>query len=134
MTTGTAKSLGSETLTNGIRIQVEPAFMDAHSDIERGRFIFSYKVRMSNEGSARARLVSRSWKIVDADGNHNDVDGPGVVGHHPDLAVGETYEYSSFCPLATAWGTMEGHLVFESEDGATFQAQVARFYLAAPTT
>jgi len=130
----TAKSLGSEAVTNGIRIQVEPSFMDAHSDIERARFIFSYKVRMTNDGSVRARLVSRSWKIVDAAGNHHGVDGPGVVGQHPDLAAGETYEYSSFCPLATAWGTMEGHFVFEREDGSTFQAQVARFYLAAPTT
>jgi len=129
-----AKSLGSEAVTNEMRIQVEPSFMDAHSDSERGRFIFSYKVRMTNDGSVRVRLVSRSWKIVDADGNHNDVDGPGVVGQHPDLAPGETYEYSSFCPLATEWGTMEGHFVFEHEDGSTFQAQVARFYLAAPTS
>jgi ApaG protein len=89
---------------------------------------------MANEGTERVRLVSRAWKIVDADGTNNEVNGPGVVGQHPDLAVGETFEYSSFCPLPTAWGTMEGHFLFEREDKSTFEAQVARFYFAAPTT
>ncbi|MDA0214446.1 MAG: Co2+/Mg2+ efflux protein ApaG [Planctomycetota bacterium] len=128
------KPLGSEAVTNGIRIQVVPSFIDAHSDVERGRFIFSYKVQMTNEGADRVRLVSRTWKIVDADGSHNEVNGPGVVGQHPDLAAGETFEYSSFCPLPTPWGTMEGHFLFEREDKSTFEAQVARFYFAAPMT
>ncbi len=128
------KPLGSEAVTNGIRIQVVPSFIDAHSDVERGRFIFSYKIQMTNEGAERVRLVSRTWKIVDADGSHNEVNGPGVVGQHPDLAAGETFEYSSFCPLPTPWGTMEGHLLFEREDKSTFEAQVARFYFAAPMT
>ena len=90
------KTLGSEATTHGLRIQVVPSFMDSHSDIERGRFIFSYKILMTNEGTERVRLVSRAWKIVDADGTNNEVNGPGVVGQHPDLAVGETFEYSSF--------------------------------------
>jgi ApaG protein len=128
------KPLGSEATTHGLRIQVVPSFMDSHSDIERGRFIFSYKILMTNEGTERVRLISRAWKIVDADGTNNEVNGPGVVGQHPDLAAGETFEYSSFCPLPTAWGTMEGHFLFEREDKSTFEAQVARFYFAAPTT
>jgi len=128
------KPLGSEATTHGLRIQVVPSFMDSHSDIERGKFIFSYKIFMTNEGTERVRLVSRAWKIVDADGTNNEVNGPGVVGQHPDLAVGETFEYSSFCPLPTAWGTMEGHFLFEREDKSTFEAQVARFYFAAPMT
>jgi len=127
------KPLSSEAVSNGIRVQVVPSFMDSHSDAERGRFIFSYKIRISNEGTDRVRLVSRTWQIVDADGTRNEVSGPGVVGQHPELSPGETFEYSSFCPLPTAWGTMEGHYVFEREDKSTFEAQVARFYFAAPT-
>lgn len=127
------KPLSSEAVTNGIRIQVVPSFMDNHSDVERGRFIFSYKVRLTNEGTERVRLRSRSWQIVDADGTRNEVNGPGVVGQHPDLSPGETFEYSSFCPLPTEWGTMEGYYVFEREDNSTFEARVARFYFTTPT-
>ncbi|MSR44200.1 MAG: Co2+/Mg2+ efflux protein ApaG [Phycisphaerales bacterium] len=133
MTQTATKSLSSEALTEGIRIHVEPSFVRSHSDIERGRFIFVYTVRMTNEGSEPARLTNRSWQIADADGTRHDVDGPGVVGQHPDLAPGESFEYSSFCPLTTAWGTMEGHYVFERPDKSTFQARVARFYFAVPT-
>lgn len=133
MTATATKSLGSEALTEGIRIQVTPSFIETHSDIERGRYIFAYKVVMTNEGSERAQLTNRSWNIVDASGTAHDVDGPGVVGQHPDLAPGESFEYSSYCPLPTPWGTMEGHYVFERPDKSTFQARVARFYFAVQT-
>ena len=133
MTVAATKPLGSETLTEGIRVVVVPSFVESHSDIERGRFIFAYKVTMTNEGTQLARLTSRSWQIVDADGTRHDVEGPGVVGQHPELAAGATFEYSSFCPLPTAWGTMEGHFTFERSDDSTFAARVSRFYFAAPT-
>ncbi len=125
-----AKSLSSETTTNGIRVRAEPDFVDSHSDAEKGRFVFSYKVQMTNEGSDPIRLNSRRWHIVDADGTRNEVIGPGVVGKFPNLAPGETFEYSSYCILPTPWGTMEGHFIFDREDGSTVEAQVARFYLA----
>jgi len=124
------RQLGSEALTDGIRVHVEPTFLDSHSDIDRGNFTFAYKIRLTNEGAMAARLVSR--RIVDADGHESVVEGPGVVGQHPNLGPGENFEYSSFCPLKTAWGTMEGHFTFERADGETFRATVARFYLACP--
>ena len=130
MSVAAPRKFGSEAVTEGIRVNAEPSFVPAHSDAERGRYIFAYKVRMTNEGNASATLRSRRWFIVDADGQQSRVVGPGVVGQHPILAPGESFEYASFCPLATPWGTMEGHFVFEREDGSTFEAQVARFYLA----
>ncbi|MSR69472.1 MAG: Co2+/Mg2+ efflux protein ApaG [Phycisphaerales bacterium] len=133
MTLTANKTLGSEALTEGMHVIVVPSFVETHSDIERGRFIFAYHVRMTNEGTQSAQLTSRSWQIVDADGARHDVDGPGVVGQHPNLAPGESFEYSSYCPLPTAWGTMEGHFVFVRPDERTFNARVARFYFAAPT-
>ncbi|MSR29415.1 MAG: Co2+/Mg2+ efflux protein ApaG [Phycisphaerales bacterium] len=132
MTTSAVKSLGSETLTQGIRIRVDPSFIESRSDARRGRFTFAYKIHMTNEGECSARLRSREWHVVDADGVQHDVNGPGVVGQHPSLAPGESFEYSSFCPLPTAWGTMEGHFVFERDDASSFDAQVSRFYFAAP--
>jgi len=132
MTTTQKRPLGSEAVTEGIRVQVEPVFLDSHSDVERGNFTFAYKIHITNEGAMAARLVGRHWRIVDADGQESVVEGPGVVGQHPHLEPGQTFEYSSFCPLKTAWGTMEGHFTFERSDGEPFRATVARFYLACP--
>jgi ApaG protein len=55
-----------------------------------------------------------------------------VVGHNPVLGSGEKFEYSSFAPLQTQWGTMEGAYVMQREDGTTFEVSVQRFYLVGP--
>lgn len=67
--------------------------------------------------------------IVDGDGERRDVEGPGVVGQFPTLAPGEAFEYSSFCPLQTPWGTMEGTYEMETLDGTIVHVAVGRFYL-----
>jgi ApaG protein len=53
------------------------------------------------------------------------------VGKQPVLAPGETFEYTSYCPLRTEWGTMEGHFRFtvEGGEGEHFEAKVGRFYM-----
>lgn len=119
---------GSECVTEGVRISVRPSYMSLQSMPAERRFLFSYGVTIRNEGSARIRLASRFWRIIDAEGEERIAEGPGVVGQHPELGPGDSFEYASFCPLPTAWGTMEGHLVFERE-GAKFEAAVGRFYL-----
>ena len=126
--TAPAPKHGSDTVTDGVRVVVRPAFVPSQSNPERRQFLFSYSVTMRNEGVVRVRLASRRWRIVDADGEERIVEGPGVVGQHPELGPGDSFEYSSFCPLLTAWGTMEGHLVFERE-GRPFEVAVGRFYL-----
>ncbi len=130
MSVTAARNLGSETITEGIRVRVEPSFNPAHSDAERGRFTFVYHITMTNEGSLAATLCGRQWVIVDAEGARSLVVGPDVVGKTPHLAPGQSFEYSSYCMLPTRWGTMEGHFTFEREDGSTFNALVSRFYLA----
>lgn len=119
-------------MTHGIRITVEPRYLPSHSDPENNRYLFNYKVVMHNEGESRARLRSRKWVIVDSDGESHEVQGQGVVGHHPNLMPGENFEYSSFCPLQTAWGTMQGTYVMERDDGSCFEVEVARFFLIGP--
>src|SRR3954468_8565309 len=114
-------SLASETTTRGIRIRVVPSFVPEQSgeseSWEGRRYVFSYNIRISNEGSVRAQLLSRHWTIVDADGERHEVRGQGVVGHQPDLAPGQAFEYSSYCPLTTPWGTMEGEYTMQDEHG-----------------
>lgn len=125
-----APRLGSEATTQGIRVEVSPSFMPDHSRPSEREFVFAYRVRITNVGQEAAQLVSRRWLIVDANGVTHSVEGPGVVGQQPRLEPGQSFEYSSYCPLKTAWGTMEGTFQMRRDDAGTFEAVVARFYLA----
>lgn len=127
-----ASKLGSEATTQGIRVEVSPSYMPDHSRPAEREFVFSYRIRVTNGSQEAAQIVSRRWVIVDASGGRHEVEGPGVVGQQPRIEPGGTFEYSSYCPLKTPWGTMEGTFQIRRDDGRGFDAVVARFYLAAP--
>lgn len=123
---------GSETVTAGVRVRVRPAYSPDRSDpggeMGPATWVFTYRIRISNEGGGTVRLRSRFWRIIDAQGREHVVEGEGVVGQQPTLKPGQSFEYSSFCPLQTPWGTMEGHYVFDGPEGDLTVA-VGRFYL-----
>ncbi len=119
----------SDVITDGIRIQASAQFLPEESDADKARYVFAYKITMTNFGERRARLIARKWVIVDSEGRRNDVRGPGVVGEHPQLAHLDSYSYVSYCPLPTSWGTMEGSYVFERDDGTRFSVRCGRFFL-----
>lgn len=121
--------VSSNTITDGIRIQVFPDYIPEQSNPELNRFTFSYKVIISNEGTVKAKLLSRHWIIINAEGDLDKTEGPGVVGYTPEIDSGESFEYSSFCPLNTGWGTMEGSYTMMRPDGEKFEAKIGRFYL-----
>ena len=123
----------SDTTTRGIRIEVESKYEPERSSPAESYYFFSYRVRISNLGTERAQLLSRLWIITDSDGEVQRVEGPGVVGETPILEAGETFEYTSFCPLKTAVGAMEGYYVMElATTGERFEALIAPFTLAVP--
>ncbi len=122
----------SEAVTEGIRIEVTPEYIPQQSYPDKKEYLFAYTVVITNEGDKRAKLVSRHWTIINADGDAEEVEGPGVVGYNPELAPGESFEYTSFCPLNTTWGTMEGTFKMVRENGEEFEAKIARFYLFVP--
>ncbi len=120
----------SDVVTEGVRIKVASQYLPDQSSPDDELYAFAYRVRILNEGSDPATLRSRRWIIRDADGEAEIVEGPGVIGEEPRLEAGAEFEYMSGCPLATTWGTMEGHYVMERDDGSTFKAEVGRFFLA----
>lgn len=122
----------SDTTTNGIRVQVSTQFLPERSSPKEDQFVFAYHITISNVGSEPAQLISRHWIITNADGETEEVQGPGVVGEQPLLKPGEQYVYTSFCPLKTNVGTMHGSYTMVSGDGTTFQARIAPFTLAVP--
>lgn len=122
----------SDTITRGIRVQVRTAFVPERSAPREQHYFFAYHVRISNEGGETAQLLSRHWIITNADGDVQEVRGPGVVGETPVLDPGTAFEYTSYCPLTTAVGTMQGTYTLASPDGSSFEAQIAPFTLAVP--
>ncbi|HMS15978.1 MAG TPA: Co2+/Mg2+ efflux protein ApaG [Planctomycetota bacterium] len=133
MNSSVAQSGHSDTRTEGVRIRVGAAFAAGDSEPGRGLYFFVYRVIITNEGQEKVKLLSRYWRICDANHEVQEVLGDGVVGEQPELNPGESFEYSSGCPLSTSWGTMEGHYVMERPSGETFTARIGRFFLAPNT-
>ncbi|MBS1494074.1 MAG: Co2+/Mg2+ efflux protein ApaG [Bacteroidetes bacterium] len=119
----------SDTTTEGIRIEVTPEFIPERSEPDKKLFFFIYNIRITNNSEENLQLLSRYWLIINADGDENEVKGEGVVGQFPYLKPGQNFEYSSFTPLDTEWGTMEGHYTFEKDNGEKIDAKIGRFYL-----
>lgn len=122
----------SDTTTRGIRVQVESFYDEDRSAPQENYYFFAYRVTISNVGDEPAQLVSRDWIITDATGYQQQVQGPGVVGEQPLLDPGESFEYTSFCPLSTPVGSMHGTYRMVLEDGESFDAVIAPFSLAVP--
>lgn len=120
----------SEAVTRGIRVEVESRHSPYHSS--PGVWFFLYTIRISNEGSDTAQLLSRHWIITDANGRVEEVRGPGVVGDQPVLDPGDSYEYTSGCPLPTPFGSMRGTYEMVTPDGRRFDAAIAEFLLREP--
>jgi ApaG protein len=120
-------------LTEGIRVQVTSRYVAEQSMPRAGRFVWAYTVRISNEGSEPARLVTRHWIITDAAGKIDEVKGPGVVGEQPYLEAGDNFQYTSGCILQTPRGTMHGTYQMVRDDGRAFDAEIAPFTLSMPT-
>lgn len=119
-------------LTNGVRVTVTPLYLEDQSDPEAGRYVFAYTVEIVNLNTGRVRLRDRYWKIVDGLGRVQEVRGEGVVGQQPVLGPGESFTYTSGCPLETPDGTMEGVYGMERADGARFEATIPAFSLDSP--
>lgn len=122
----------SEASTRGVRIQVRSRYVPERSSPEHGAWFFAYTVLITNDGDTTVQLLSRHWIITNADGHVEEVRGPGVVGAQPVLGPGESFEYTSACPLPTAFGTMHGSYQMVTEDGERFDADIAPFSLNMP--
>ena len=117
-----------------IEVTVNPRFLEEHSDPAQGRYAFAYTITIRNAGRQPARLLARHWKIIDAEGRIEHVDGEGVIGEQPRLRPGEDFRYTSAVMLGTVHGTMQGHYDMQADDGTEFAAPIAPFVLTIPRT
>jgi ApaG protein len=121
----------SET-TRSIKVTVQPFYLEQHSDPVNNHYVWAYQVRIENEGPETVQLRSRHWRITDALGRLQEVRGPGVVGEQPVLKPGQSFEYTSSCPLTTSSGFMVGDYEMETSGGETFLIRVPAFSLDFP--
>ena len=124
----------SEAVTNDVRVEVLSRHATEHSRPMQGEWVFQYTVRITNRGTDTVQLVSRHWIITDALEHIEEVKGPGVVGEQPVLAPGESFKYSSWCPLKTPTGMMHGTYQMVGKDGGQFDIEIAPFGLRAKYT
>ena len=122
-----------QAVTKNIKIEVEPSYVQDQSDPSQAYYFFSYRVRITNQGSQTVQLISRHWVITDGFGQVEEVVGPGVIGQQPTLKPSESFEYTSFCPLATPTGTMQGKYVMKAGKEAEMEVEIPLFILCEPT-
>ena len=118
--------------TKGVRVTVEPRYLEDQSDPARHRFFWAYTVQIANDGDAAVQILARHWIITDANGKREEVRGPGVVGEQPVIGPGSSFSYTSGCPLATPSGTMVGTYQAVGDGGEAFAVAIPAFSLDLP--
>lgn len=113
-----------------IRVSVTSCFVPERSNPSQDYYLYAYTVVITNEGSLPCQLLSRYWIITDSTGHEEHVQGPGVVGEQPHLGPGQTFIYTSACPLHTPVGSMRGAYQMVNSAGRHFEAQIPAFALA----
>ena len=118
--------------TDGVTVRVSVSYLADQSEPGRGRWFWAYHIRIENASHRAVQLLSRHWVITDGRGARHSVEGEGVVGEQPVIAVGASYDYVSGCPLTTPTGAMQGSYRMVAEDGRTFEVAIPKFALTAP--
>lgn len=119
--------------TNGIEVVVRTYFLEDQSDIDHGPWVWAYQVQITNHCRVTVRLLRRTWRITDAHGRMQVVQGDGVIGEQPLLEPGESFEYTSGTPLETSSGIMVGvyHMI-EAASAVPFDVDIPAFSLDSP--
>src|SRR4029078_5379522 len=124
----------SNAVTRGVRVHVESEYAAERSQPSQNQWFFLYTITIANEGREIVQLLTRHWIITDATGRIEEVRGPGVVGKQPILKPGESFTYTSGCPLNTPFGVMQGTYQMVTDAGEHFDATIAPFTLSEPYT
>ena len=121
-----------KTSTRFTKIEVSPNYVPSRSDLSKPIFFFSYHIKITNISNDTIQLHSRYWNITDGNVNVEEIRGPGVVGRQPHIKSGETFEYTSYCPLPTNFGVMHGYFEMINDNGTIFNAKISPFRLTTP--
>jgi ApaG protein len=118
-----------QAVTRDIEVSVTPRFASDRSSPDNGYFFWTYTINIKNTGTETVQLKTRHWRITDANGKEQEVQGAGVVGEEPLLKAGESFQYTSGVPLPTPSGFMRGTYGLVSAKGETFDIEIPAFSL-----
>ena len=119
-------------MTRNIIVNVVPFYLEDRSDPAENRYVWGYRVTIDNQSNEPVKLLSRYWQITDGTGRVEEVRGAGVVGDQPDLDPGDSYQYTSGCPLSTPSGIMVGTYTMRNARGEVFEIDIPAFSLDIP--
>jgi ApaG protein len=128
----TSEGLIYEQETRGVIVRARPEYREDQSSPQNGRFVWAYTIEIVNRGEETVRLISRHWRIMDANGHVEEVRGAGVVGEQPELLPGQAFRYTSGAPLDTPSGVMQGAYRMQTASGVVFDAVIPAFSLDSP--
>ena len=121
-----------ERITRGIKVIVRPQYLEGQSKPDEDHFVWAYTITVENHGRETVTLKTRYWKITDATGKMQEVRGAGVVGETPTLKPGDSFTYTSGCPLKTPSGFMVGAYQMQNEAGELLNIEIPAFSLDSP--
>jgi ApaG protein len=119
-------------VTRNITVSVVPFYIEERSNPDENRYVWGYRVTIDNQSNDRVQLLSRYWHITDGTGRVEEVRGAGVVGDQPELNPGDSYQYTSGCPLSTPSGFMVGRYTMRNKRGELFEVDIPAFSLDLP--
>jgi ApaG protein len=114
-----------------INVSVKTTYLPEQT-VPLQRYVYTYTITIENVGGESAQLVSRHWRIRDANNNLQEVQGIGVVGEQPLIDPGKSYTYTSGVVLETETGIMEGTYQMRLSEGESFDAEIPTFALVPP--
>ena len=119
-------------VTHDIEVTVEPEYLAERSEPDEDRYFWAYHVTVANHSDVTVQLQTRYWRITDSTGRTEEVRGAGVVGEQPILNPGDSFSYTSGCPLKTSSGIMMGEYQMQGADGRRFAVEIPAFSLDLP--
>ena len=119
-------------ITDGIEVTVKPELVVDQSNSDLGYYFYKYDIQIRNHSDHSHQIMSRHWIVRDGKGNEEEVIGEGLLGEQPKLEPGESYTYSSACPLTTPTGNMRGKYYSVDETGKEHSVSIPLFFLRPP--
>ena len=118
--------------TRNITVRVQPQFLAEQSDPVSDQYVWLYTINIENGGTEAVQLLNRHWIITNAVGHVEEVQGPGVIGEQPVLQPGDSFQYTSGCPLRTPSGMMVGTYEMVGPSDERFDIDIPAFSLDSP--
>jgi ApaG protein len=121
-----------QAITHDVAVTVQPEYLADRSEPTKRQFFWAYTVEIENRSTITVQLKRRHWTITDGRGVKHEVNGEGVVGEEPIIGPGESFRYTSGCPLDTPDGFMVGNYTMIGENGDSFRVEIPAFSLDIP--